>query len=76
MKKISILAVLLMVSPFALFAQNDGAASTGLAFLKLGAGARSLAMGEAYSSVTNDATAYIYNPARLIIGNNGNVSLS
>ncbi len=75
MKKISIIAVLLMISPLALFAQNDGAASTGLAFLKLGAGARSLAMGEAYSSVTSDATAYIYNPARLIIGNNGNVSL-
>jgi hypothetical protein len=32
-------------------------------------------MGEAYSSVTSDATAFIYNPARLIIGNKGNVSL-
>lgn len=75
MKKFSIITFLLLTIVTAANAQNDGAASTGLAFLKLGAGARSLAMGEAYSSVTNDATAFIYNPARLIIGDKGNVSL-
>ncbi len=56
-------------------AQNDGSANTGLAFLKLGVGARALAMGDAYSSVTEDGTAVIYNPARLNSGNNNNVTL-
>ncbi|MEO8209469.1 MAG: PorV/PorQ family protein, partial [bacterium] len=57
------------------FAQNDGAGNTGLTFLKLGVGARSIAMGEAYSSLSDDATAYIYNPARLNFGVKSNVSL-
>lgn len=58
-----------------LFAQNDGTANTGLAFLKFGAGARSIAMGEAFSSVTDDATSFIYNPARLVRGIENNISL-
>ncbi|MDQ3020700.1 MAG: PorV/PorQ family protein [Bacteroidota bacterium] len=58
-----------------IFAQNDGAGNTGLAFLKLGVGARSIAMGEAYSSLSDDATAFIYNPARLNFGVTSNVSL-
>lgn len=57
------------------YAQNDGAANTGLAFLKLGVGARGIAMGEAYSSVCDDGTAVIYNPARLNSGNSNNVTL-
>ncbi|MCB0725049.1 MAG: PorV/PorQ family protein [Ignavibacteriae bacterium] len=58
-----------------LFAQNDGAGNTGMAFLKLGVGAESMAMGEAYSSLSEDATAYVYNPARLSFGSPKNVSL-
>ena len=46
-----------------------------MSFLKLGAGSRSLAMGEAFSSVALDATAFIYNPARFAVGGNGNVTL-
>jgi len=38
---------------------------TGLSFLKLGVGARSIAMGEAFSAVTNDHSASFYNPATL-----------
>jgi hypothetical protein len=56
-------------------AQNDGAGNTGLAFLKLGVGARSIAMGEAFSSYTDDASAIIYNPARLLYGEKNNVML-
>jgi hypothetical protein len=56
-------------------AQNDGAANTGLSFLKFGAGARAIAMGDAYSSVADDATAYIYNPARLNFGIKSNLTL-
>lgn len=55
--------------------QNDGAGNTGLSFLKLGAGARALAMGDAYSSVSEDATAFYYNPARLNFGVKSNLSL-
>lgn len=74
MKKFIILISVFFL-PLAAFSQNDGAASTGLAFLKLGAGSRSLGMGEAFSSVTDDATAFIYNPARLVTGGKGNVLL-
>lgn len=58
-----------------LHAQNDGTGNTGMAFLKLGVGARAIAMGEAVSSIADDATAYIYNPARLNFGATSNVSL-
>lgn len=58
-----------------LFAQNDGAANTGMAFLKYGASAKAISMGDAFSSVSDDATAYIYNPARLNFGIKSNVTL-
>lgn len=45
-----------------LFAQGG---QTGLSFLKLGVGARSIAMGEAYTAIANDASATYYNPAGL-----------
>jgi hypothetical protein len=57
------------------FTQNDGSGSTGFSFLKLGADARSISMGEAYSSISEDATAFIYNPARLNSGVKNNVML-
>lgn len=68
---------LIIVSVFNsyLFAQNDGTGSTGLAFLKFGAGARSIAMGEAFSSISDDATAFIYNPARLNKGIKSNLAI-
>lgn len=39
--------------------------AAGLSFLKLGVGARALAMGEAYSAIANDPSATYYNPAAL-----------
>lgn len=74
-KYIFLKLILLTFIATQIYAQNDGAGNTGLAFLKLGVGARSIAMGEAFSSVTDDATAFIYNPARLNSGMKGNVSL-
>lgn len=73
MKKV--LVLILFVLPFSINAQNDGAGNTGLAFLKLGVGAPSISMGDAYSSLTDDATAVIYNPARLLQGASTNVVL-
>lgn len=46
-------------------AQDPG--DTGLAFLKIGVGARAAAMGEAYVAVAQDASAAYWNPAGLAI---------
>jgi hypothetical protein len=73
MRKI-ILIILLIVSVSSAYAQNDGAGNTGLAFLKIGIGARSIAMGEAFGSLVDDGTAFIYNPARMNASENGNVT--
>ena len=70
-----LLILLLVLFSIKSFAQNDGPGNTGLSFLKLGVGARSLAMGEAFSSICDDGTAVIYNPARLNSGSNSNVTL-
>lgn len=43
-------------------AQSGG---TGLSFLKLGVGARSVGMGEAHAAIASDATATYYNPGGL-----------
>lgn len=51
----------LSLCPGAAFAANPG--ETGLAFLKIGVGARAAAMGEAYVAVAQDATALYWNPA-------------
>ena len=67
-KKISLI-VFLLTSGYS-FSQNDGAANTGLAFLKTGVGAREISMGEAVSSITEDASTLYYNPSRMLFGGN------
>ena len=76
-KKLIVTTIIYMSVFFSsdIYSQNDGAANTGLSFLKFGASARAIAMGDAYSSVTEDATAYIYNPARLNFGIKSNLTL-
>ena len=76
--KNKILTLVIFVSGFYTvdsYSQNDGSGNTGLTFLKLGASAKAISMGDAYSSVADDATAYIYNPARLNFGVKSNVIL-
>ena len=75
-KKIILIALSLFLTSSLAFSQNDGPGNTGLAFLKLGVGARSVAMGEAFSSVAEDATAFIYNPAMLNFSEKTNIYLS
>lgn len=72
-RKIS-LVIFLLISGYT-YSQNDGAANTGLAFLKSGVGAREISMGEAVSSITDDASAVYYNPSRLFNGARNNVTL-
>ena len=47
------------------FAGRGKVGTTGLQFLKIGVGARAVAMGEAFIALANDATAMYYNPAGL-----------
>ncbi|MCG8605643.1 PorV/PorQ family protein [bacterium] len=47
------------------FGQSGSAGGTGLAFLKLGVGARAAAMGGAFTVISDDATATYWNPAGL-----------
>jgi hypothetical protein len=72
MKK-AVLIIFLISLSVQLFAQNDGAANTGLAFLKLGVSSRSIALGDAVVSDVYDASATHYNPAALLTGSNTNV---
>ena len=44
---------------------KDSAGTTGAQFLKIGCGARAIGMGEAFSSVADDASAIYWNPAGL-----------
>lgn len=65
--------LLLLLLPFAVFAQNEptvlGGASkagtVGAQFLQLGVSARATAMGESFVALVDDASAAFYNPAAL-----------
>ncbi|HEY3250241.1 MAG TPA: PorV/PorQ family protein [Ignavibacteria bacterium] len=56
----------------AIYAQNDGAANTGLSFLKMGVSSRSISLGDAVVSFNEDASATHYNPALLFMGSKVN----
>lgn len=73
MKSLIQYSVLLILSAGFVFAQNDGAGNTGLAFLKLGVTSRAVSLGEAVVSSTNDASATHYNPAALFNGSRVNL---
>ncbi len=68
-KKIMLLALIFTINSFA---QNIG---TGLTFLKLGIGARSIAMGEAFTAVTDDNGSTSYNPATLRSASHNEIAL-
>ena len=62
MRKIFITVLLFL--PLSIFAQSAG--SSGLSFLKLGFGARNIAMGDVGAAASNDVSALFYNPANLV----------
>jgi hypothetical protein len=72
MRKIPVI-VFLLVFANSVFSQNDGAGNTGLSFLKLGITSRSISLGEAVVSSSEDASATHYNPASLFLGSNVNL---
>ncbi len=61
-------ALFLLVFASFVYAQNDGAGNTGLAFLKLGVTSRSISLGEAVVSSSFDASSTHYNPAAMFLG--------
>ncbi|MCH8019292.1 PorV/PorQ family protein [candidate division KSB1 bacterium] len=57
-------------------AQTGNAGATGLAFLKLGVGARAGGLGGAFSAVSDDATATFWNPAGLTYSHRAQVAFT
>jgi len=60
-----ILTFTLMINLTTLAFSADNPASTGLSFLKLGAGSRAVGMGEAYTALADEASGTYWNPAGL-----------
>lgn len=58
-------AVVLLFGAVNLFAANKNVGTSGAQFLKIGAGARPVAMGEAFTGVADDINAVAWNPAGL-----------
>lgn len=72
MKKYFLISLLILI-PCIANAQNDGAANTGMSFLKLGVTSRAISLGEAVVSNVTDASATNYNPAALFGGDKVNL---
>ncbi len=70
MRKIIFILILSFTSVFAQSAGNSG-----LSFLKMGSGARNIAMGDAGTAVANDVTAIFYNPANLVNSSQNEIML-
>lgn len=65
MKKFFIMSLLIMLTMI-LSAENENAGTSGFTFLKVNYSARSAAMGNAYTGLSNDADAVFFNPAGLV----------
>lgn len=63
----------MLIGSLAIYSQNDGAANTGLSFLKMGVSSRSISLGDAVVSYNEDASATHYNPAAMFMGSKVNV---
>ncbi|KPL18847.1 MAG: hypothetical protein AMJ92_05920 [candidate division Zixibacteria bacterium SM23_81] len=70
-----ILFIFALVPPTALSAPHSEAGKAGLAFLKMGIGARAVGMGEAFVSMADDATALYWNPAGICQLQGGHLTL-
>ncbi|MBZ0200173.1 MAG: UPF0164 family protein, partial [Ignavibacteriaceae bacterium] len=67
------IVITVLLSFTTIMAQSAG--SSGLSFLKMGFGARNIAMGDAGAALSNDVTALFYNPAGLADSYDGEVLL-
>lgn len=67
---------LTLLFSFSLVAHAQEAGKSGLAFLKIGAGSRAAAMGEAQVALANDANAIYWNPAGLALSNKAQLAVT
>jgi hypothetical protein len=67
------IAFLLVLFTNVLFAATASEGKTGLSFLKVGVDARAVGMGEAYTALSEDASATFWNPAGLVNAAHSNV---
>jgi hypothetical protein len=72
MKKLSLIISFILLTA-TIFPQSAG--NSGLSFLKLGFGARNIAMGDAGTAASNDVTSLFYNPAKLAGNSNSEIML-
>jgi len=70
---LAVLSIICLVLPTVTSAEEG---SAGLAFLKLGVGARAIGMGDAYTAVDGDASSVYWNPAGIIDVENIDVTLT
>jgi len=73
--KRSILAILGVICLILPAAASEEGTSAGLAFLKLGVGARAIGLGDAYTAVAGDASSVYWNPAGIVNVENVDVTL-
>lgn len=66
MKSRFIILLIIVTFNVCAISTNEEAGTTGFAFLKTGFGARSAAMGQAYTGLSDDINAIFYNPAGLL----------
>ena len=60
------LIILIVLLPILLIALNEDAGTTGFSFFKVNYSARAAAMANAYTGLSNEATAVFFNPAGLV----------
>jgi hypothetical protein len=71
--KIALMVVILSLLISNGFTASKNKGETGLSFLKIGVDARAVGMGEAYTAVSEDASAVYWNPAGLVGARHSNV---
>jgi hypothetical protein len=67
------LLFIILIVPFFILPQSAG--NSGLSFLKLGFGARNVAMGDAGNAISDDVTTLFYNPAKLALNPKSEIML-
>ena len=73
--KYSLLIILILVVS-SIYAVNENAGTTGFTFLKVYYSARAAAMADAYTGLSDDASAVFFNPAGLIQLQSSQVSVT
>ncbi len=69
MKKLNSIKIIVLLISLSILGHSQSGGSNGLSFLKIGSGARNIALGDNGAVFANDVSAIFYNPAQLKSGN-------